>query len=159
MWAEFVGEFNQKYYNPAALKVQQNEFLNLKLGNMMVVEAVRKFEQLSHLCPFLVNMEKERLRRMMDIFWPDIVLAIESGNSPPTIVAKCVERAIRIEYRLAQLKEEKAQNFEARKNQWKGIGDGQTKGSNLGSKPNYKPNQTMNFKKKGKPLGQGSQNN
>ena len=30
MWAAFVGEFNQKYYNPVALRAQQNEFLNLK---------------------------------------------------------------------------------------------------------------------------------
>ena len=29
-WVEFVGEFNQKYYNPATLRAQQNEFLNLK---------------------------------------------------------------------------------------------------------------------------------
>ena len=100
-WDEFVGEFNQKYYNPAALRAQQNEFLNLKQGNMTVVEAVRKFEQLFRLCPFLVNTEEERLRRMMDIFWSDIALAIESGGSPPTTVAKCVERAICVEYRLA----------------------------------------------------------
>ena len=43
-WVEFVGEFNQKYYNLAALRDQQNEFLNLKQGNMSVVKAVRKFE-------------------------------------------------------------------------------------------------------------------
>ena len=30
MWAKFVAEFNQKYYNHAALQAQQNEFLNLK---------------------------------------------------------------------------------------------------------------------------------
>ena len=54
-WAEFVGEFNQKSYNPAALRAQQNEFLNLKQGNMSMVEAIRKFEQLSRLCIFLVN--------------------------------------------------------------------------------------------------------
>ena len=29
-WNDFVGELNQKYYNPTALRVQQNEFLNLK---------------------------------------------------------------------------------------------------------------------------------
>ena len=75
---------------------------------MMVVEAVSKFEQLSRLCPFLVKTEEERLRRMMDMFRPEIALAIKSDESLPTIVAKCVERAIRIEYRLAQLKEEKA---------------------------------------------------
>ena len=68
---------------------------------MTVVEAVSKFEQLSHLCPFLVRTEEERLRRMMDMFWPKIALAIESGGNLPTTMAKYVKRAIRIEYRLA----------------------------------------------------------
>ncbi|KAL5556706.1 hypothetical protein UlMin_038942 [Ulmus minor] len=76
-WNDFVGEFNHKYYNPTALRAQQNEFLNLKQGNMTVMEAVRKFEQLV----------QERLRRMMDMFRPNIALAIESGGGPPTTVA------------------------------------------------------------------------
>ena len=56
---------------------------------------------------------------MMKIFHPVIALAIKSGSSPPTTVVKYVERAIHIEYRLAQLKEERAQNFKARRNQQK----------------------------------------
>ena len=68
---------------------------------MSVVEAVRNFEQLSPLCHFLVNTEDERLKRMMDMFHPDIALAIENGGSPPTMVTKGVERVIRVEYRLA----------------------------------------------------------
>ena len=56
-WEEFVREFNHKYYNPTTLRAQQNEFLNLKQGNMTVMEAVRNFEQLARLCPFLENTE------------------------------------------------------------------------------------------------------
>ena len=41
-WGEFVGEFNQKYYNQAAMRAKQKEFLNLKQGNMTVIEAVTK---------------------------------------------------------------------------------------------------------------------
>ena len=41
---------------------------------------------------------------MMEMFHPDIVLAIESGASPPTTVEKFVEKAICVEYRMAQLK-------------------------------------------------------
>ena len=95
---------------------------------MSVVEAVQKFKQLSRLCSFLVNTEEERLRKMMDMLCPDIALAIESGDSLPTMIVKCVERAIRIEYRLAQLKEERAQNFEARRNQQRRV---PTEGLNL----------------------------
>ncbi|KAL5573335.1 hypothetical protein UlMin_022932 [Ulmus minor] len=53
-WADFIGEFNQKYYNSAILRVQEDEFLNLKQGTMTVIEAMNKFEQLSRL-----NQRKE----------------------------------------------------------------------------------------------------
>ena len=62
IWANFIREFNQKYYNFAILRVQQDEFLNLKQGIMTVIEALNKFEQLSRLCPFVVKTEEERLR-------------------------------------------------------------------------------------------------
>ena len=68
---------------------------------MTVIEAVNKFEQLSRLCPFMVRTEEDRLKRMMDMFRPDIALAIESGGSSPTTMARCIERAVRIEYRMA----------------------------------------------------------
>lgn len=58
---------------------------------MTVVEVVQKFEQLSRLCPFLANTEEERLRRMIDMFRPDIALAIGSRGDPPISVADCVE--------------------------------------------------------------------
>ncbi|KAL5556963.1 hypothetical protein UlMin_039199 [Ulmus minor] len=44
-WADFVSEFNQKYYNSAILRAQQDEFMNLKQGSMTVIEVVNKFEQ------------------------------------------------------------------------------------------------------------------
>ena len=46
-WADFIKEFNQKYYNSTILRAQQDEFLNLKQGTMTVIEVVNKFEQLS----------------------------------------------------------------------------------------------------------------
>ena len=53
------------------------------------------------------------------MFRLDIALAIESRGGPPTTVADCMDRAIRVEYRLAQLKEERARHFEAKRNQRK----------------------------------------
>ncbi|KAL5545396.1 hypothetical protein UlMin_005083 [Ulmus minor] len=158
-WADFIREFNQKYYNSAILRAQQDEFLNLKQESMTVIEAVKKFEQLSRLCPFMVKIKEERMRRMMYMFQLDIALAIESGGSLPTTVARCVERAVQIKYIMAQVKEERTKYYEAKRNQRKEGTEGQTKNINKGFKPNYKPNQSSNFKKKGKPSGQGSQNN
>ncbi|KAL5568767.1 hypothetical protein UlMin_025342 [Ulmus minor] len=108
-WEEFVGEFNQKYYNQAAMRAKQKEFLNLKQGNMTVIEAVTKFEQLARLCPSLVATEEERTQKMMDM-------------------------ALRVEYRLAQLKEERARKFKARKNQGKEGGGARTQRFHQGSK-------------------------
>ncbi|KAL5577633.1 hypothetical protein UlMin_019332 [Ulmus minor] len=114
-WEDFKAEFNRKFYNPIAMQEQQTEFLTLKQGKMTVAEAVRKFEQLARLCPYLIPTEEQRTRRMLDMFRPKISLALESGGVPPTTVADCVERAYRAEHRLMQVREERAKAFEARK--------------------------------------------
>ncbi|KAL5539945.1 hypothetical protein UlMin_046279 [Ulmus minor] len=59
---------------------------------------------------------------MLEMFRPELVVVIDSGDNPPTTVAECVDRALRAKYRLAQAKEERNRIFEARKNQ-----KGQTK--------------------------------
>ncbi|KAL5564893.1 hypothetical protein UlMin_028057 [Ulmus minor] len=158
-WREFVGEFNQKYYNQVVMRVKQKEFLNLKHGNMTVIEAVTKFEQLARLCPSLVATEEERTRKMMDMFCPDTALAIESGGSPPVSVAECVEKALKVEYRLAQLKEERARKFEARKNQGKEGGGARTQRFHQGSKFGNRKNGPNPHKRKWNSQEQGGQRN
>ena len=61
-WNEFLGEFNAKYYDTVGLRAQQNEFNNLKQGDMTVMEACRKFDRLARLCPQLVPTEMEKVR-------------------------------------------------------------------------------------------------
>jgi len=56
-WDDFVQEFNTKYFNMRAMNLQQKEFNELKQGTLTVTEAVRKFTQLSRLCPHLVPTE------------------------------------------------------------------------------------------------------
>ena len=63
--------------------------------------------------------EEERTRNMMDMFYLDIALAIESGGNSPISVTECVDRALSVEYRLVQLKEERAKKYKARKNHGK----------------------------------------
>ncbi|GMN24421.1 hypothetical protein TIFTF001_043776, partial [Ficus carica] len=116
-WNDFIQEFNDKFYNRMAMKAQQNEFNNIKQGTISVTEAVRKFDQLARLCPDLVPTEDERVRRMLDMFRPEIAVVIDSGEKPPTTVAEYVERALRAEYRLAQAKQERAKFFEEKKNE------------------------------------------
>ena len=114
-WDDFIEEFNSKYFNMRAMNTQQKEFTELKQGTMTVTEAVRKFNQLARLCPHLVPTESERVRRMMGMFRPELALAIDSGSHPPSTVADCLERAMRAEYHLIQVKEERDQYIKARK--------------------------------------------
>ncbi|KAL5560440.1 hypothetical protein UlMin_036651 [Ulmus minor] len=83
-WDEFIVEFNQKYYNRMAMRAQQNEFINIKQGSMSVTEAVHKFDQVTRLCPYLVPTEEERVRRMLEMFRPELAVVIDSGDNPPT---------------------------------------------------------------------------
>ena len=104
-WEDFVAEFNMKFFNMRAMNAQQREFNSLKQGTMTVTEAVAKFNQLARLCPHLVPTEEERVKRMMEMFKPEVSMAIDSRNQPSVTVADCLERAIRAEYRLTQVKE------------------------------------------------------
>ena len=83
------------------------EFLNLKQGQMTVAETVRKFERLERLCQFLQLSEEERIRRMLETFRPEIAIFVETDGLPATM-AECYERVLCAEFRLNQMKAEKA---------------------------------------------------
>ncbi|KAL5544699.1 hypothetical protein UlMin_008483 [Ulmus minor] len=117
MWADFVYEFNKKFFNPTALSAQQKEFLNFKQDNMTIAEAVRKFERLAKLCHYLVPTKEQRVKRMLEMFFPDISLSVEGGGDPPTTTTDCVERTYRAEHRLNQLKDMRQQMYENRRKQ------------------------------------------
>ena len=61
-WVVFVYEFNKKFFNPTTLSAQQTEFLNFRQVNMTVADAVKKFERLDKLCPYLVPTKNRELR-------------------------------------------------------------------------------------------------
>ena len=104
---------------------------------------------------------------MIEIFKLELSMAIDSGNQPPVTVADCVERAMRAEYRLAQVKKERAQFFKSRKEERtkeKQNGDhkkSQGSGPNNHNGPrnqntnqyNNNTNNGHNNKKRGKPNG------
>ena len=104
-WQDFVAEFRMMYYNIEILAAQQDEFNSLKQGSMTVLEAVKKFEQLAHLCSELIPNEIEKVRRMMKMFRIDIAKQVSAGSSPPILVSDCISRAIRAEYWINQDKE------------------------------------------------------
>ncbi|PON52572.1 hypothetical protein PanWU01x14_208240, partial [Parasponia andersonii] len=72
---------------------------------------------LQDLCPYLVPTEEERIRRMLEMFHPELAAVIDSGDNPPTTIAECVGKVLIAEYRLAQAKEERQKYFKSKKNQ------------------------------------------
>lgn len=67
-WADFVYEFNKKFFNSTTLSAQQTEFLNFKQDNMIVAMAMKKFERLDKLYPYLVPTEEQQVKRMLEMF-------------------------------------------------------------------------------------------
>ncbi|KAL5565937.1 hypothetical protein UlMin_029101 [Ulmus minor] len=142
-WVDFVYEFNKKFFNPTALSAQQTEFLNFKQDNMTVAEAVRKFERLAKLCPYLVPTEEQRVKRMLEMFRPDISLSVEGGLDPPTTTTDCIERAYRAEHRLNQLKEIRNRMYENKRKQ-----NNQGNNQNRGQLTNQSQGQNKNNNKR-----------
>ncbi|KAL5565685.1 hypothetical protein UlMin_028849 [Ulmus minor] len=125
-------------------RAQQTEFLNFKQENMTVTDAVRKFERLAKLCPYLVPTEEQRVKRMPEMFRPDISLSVEGGSDPPTTTTDCVERAYRAEHRLNQLKEMKNRMYENKRKQ-----NNQSSNQNRGQQVSQPQGQNKNNKRKG----------
>ncbi|GMN51316.1 hypothetical protein TIFTF001_020458 [Ficus carica] len=114
-WQDFMTEFRAMYYNREILAAQQDKFNSFRQGSMTVMEAVKKFEQIVHLCPELVPNETEKVRSMMKMFQTNIAKQVSAGSSPSTLVSDCISRAIRAEYWINQDKEARAQIFKAKK--------------------------------------------
>ncbi|GMN72961.1 hypothetical protein TIFTF001_055680 [Ficus carica] len=153
------------YYNQEILAAQQDEFTNLRQGSMTVMEAVKKFEQLARLCPELVPNEKEKVRRMMQMFRTDISKQVSAGSSTPTLVSDYISRAIRAEYWINQDKEARAQIFEARKEEKtvaKQVQPRQSSEPSQKSQTNTPAQSSKQFgrnKRKGNSSGEGQQKN
>ncbi|KAL5539314.1 hypothetical protein UlMin_045666 [Ulmus minor] len=106
-WNEFVVIFNEKYYNATVIAGKTNEFNTIQQGSLSVVEAVAKFEELARFCPILIPDEKERIRRMILMFRPEIARFIEAGNGAPNTVGETIERALRGEFYEAKIRQSK----------------------------------------------------
>ncbi|GMN32694.1 hypothetical protein TIFTF001_044712 [Ficus carica] len=146
-WEDFVDEFKEKYFNTDVMEAQQDEFNNFRQGNLSVAEAVKKFEQLAHLCPHLISSERDKVRRMMRMFRSDLVVVISSGPYPPITVAECVSRVIRAEYWLGQNREQRAKFFKDKKEEKAQAKQNQAR-----------PGQTLQQKNQGGSFGQHSNN-
>lgn len=58
-WANFKKKFLDKYFPVDVRNHKEIEFLELKKGNMMVVDYATKFEELSRFCPHYNGVDVE----------------------------------------------------------------------------------------------------
>ena len=54
-WAEFLREFNFKYYSQVVVNSKIVEFTRLQQGNLSVLEYVRQFDQLWRYAPDMIQ--------------------------------------------------------------------------------------------------------
>lgn len=87
---DLVEEFNENYFNIEITEAQQDEFNNFRQGNLTVTEAVKKFDQLACLCPNLVTLERDKVKKMLKMFRSDPAVVINSGPYLPMIMANYV---------------------------------------------------------------------
>ncbi|GFY87122.1 hypothetical protein Acr_05g0007610 [Actinidia rufa] len=63
LWPRFLEVFNEEYFPEMVRDQKVQEFLNLKQGNMIVVEYNAKFIELSRYAPRIVSTESRKARR------------------------------------------------------------------------------------------------
>ena len=83
---------------------------------MTIAEAIRKFEQLARLHPYLVLIEEQRAHRMLQMFQPKIALEIKSAGGQPTTTIECIEREYQAKHQLNQIKEKRAKAHKREEN-------------------------------------------
>ena len=65
LWPEFKRLFNERYFSPSHRIQIQDEFLNLRKGNMSVLEFQHKFLSLAHHVPDQVSTENTKIHRFI----------------------------------------------------------------------------------------------
>ena len=97
-WAEFLREFNSKYYSQAFVNSKVAEFTRLQQGNLSVLEYVRQFDQLSRYAPDIVQTETSKVWRFLNRIRPGLARLVDIGRDGPESYTDVVGRAIRQEY-------------------------------------------------------------
>ena len=65
VWAEFKVMFNEKYFSPTHMANLQDEFLNLRMGDMTVMEFQQRFLTLAYHVPDLVRSKATKIHRFI----------------------------------------------------------------------------------------------
>ncbi|KAK6146375.1 hypothetical protein DH2020_020244 [Rehmannia glutinosa] len=141
-WADFLKEFNEKFFHMNITRKHYDEFEGLRQGDMTVIDVVTKFDQLARLCPGMVRDEEVRVRRLIKVLRPEIAVIVD-GASPPNTQAELVKGALHAEYHL-----QKNKKYQPPQNQSNNEADSQSKAQgNNNNNQNWRNNKRKgNFK-------------
>ena len=108
-WANFLEEFNNKYYNVSILAAKVIEFSNLKQGNLPIIEYIRKFDRLARYAPDMVTTNTARVNRFLEGLKQELAKDVDMGRKGPISYREVVQRDIRAEQREMRIEQAKIQ--------------------------------------------------
>ena len=82
-WAEFLREFNSKYYSQIVINSKVVEFTRLQQGNLSVLEYVRQFDQLSRYAPDMIQTKTSKVWRFLSELRLSLVGLVDTGRDGP----------------------------------------------------------------------------
>ncbi|XP_027158240.1 uncharacterized protein LOC113759862 [Coffea eugenioides] len=107
-WANFVREFNAKYFPPLVQEKKEYEFIRLRQGTQSVAEYESQFTRLSKFAPELILTEQRRARRFLQGL--NVEIQKDLAVAQITTFNDAVEKALRSENARLQVR-----NFQNRK--------------------------------------------
>ena len=96
-WAEFLREFNSKYYKQVVINSKVTKFTRLQQRNLSVLEYVPQFDQLSRYTPDMIQTETSKVWRFLSGLRPGLAGLVDTGRDGLESYADAVGRAIRQE--------------------------------------------------------------
>ena len=76
-------EFNSKYCSQAVVNSKVAEFIRLQQGNLLVLEYVLQFDQLSQYTPDMVQTETSKVWRFLSGLRPGLAGLVDTGRDGP----------------------------------------------------------------------------
>ena len=97
IWADFLKEFNNKYYNVYILAAKVTEFSNLKQGNLLVIEYIRKFNRLARYAPDMAATNTARVNHFLEGLKLELARDVDMEREGPISYREVVQRTIQAE--------------------------------------------------------------
>ena len=106
-WSNFKIEFFEEFFHMRVTNKHYDEFTEFRQGDLSVDEAMKKFNRLARLCPELVSTERERVRLMLKMLRPEIVLNVAGGINRPQTAEELISSALITEHYLNSINKQK----------------------------------------------------